>query len=36
LRHPETWDALVYSDWITFPLMQKVQGALGYEVVPAK
>ena len=36
LRHPESWDALVYSDWITFPLMQRVQGALGYAVVEAK
>ena len=33
LRHPETWDALVFSDSIMFPLMQRIQKALGYAVV---
>ncbi len=32
LRHPAEWDALLLSDHITFPLMQRIQGALGYQV----
>ena len=36
LRHPETWDTLVYADLFTFPLMQMIQGALGYEKAEAK
>ena len=36
LRHPETWDAMVYADSFTFPMMQKIQGALGYVVARAK
>jgi ADP-ribose pyrophosphatase YjhB (NUDIX family) len=31
LRHPETWDAMVYADSLTFPLMQRIQDKLGYK-----
>jgi 8-oxo-dGTP diphosphatase len=36
LWHPETWDAEIFTDSIMFPLMQRIQGALGYEVAKAK
>jgi len=32
LWHPETWDTPLIADRITFPLMQKMQAAMGYEV----
>lgn len=30
LRHPEQWDELVKVDPFTYPLLQKIQAALGY------
>ncbi|MBI5030778.1 MAG: NUDIX hydrolase [Chloroflexi bacterium] len=30
LRHPENWEPLLINDWITFPLVQKIQKMLGY------
>ncbi len=33
LRHPENWELLLTNDRITFPMMQRIQGALGYKVV---
>jgi 8-oxo-dGTP pyrophosphatase MutT (NUDIX family) len=30
LRSPETWDALLLADRITFPLMQRIQAAMRY------
>jgi ADP-ribose pyrophosphatase YjhB (NUDIX family) len=30
LRHPARWNELITSDPITFPLMQRLQAALGY------
>jgi 8-oxo-dGTP diphosphatase len=30
LRHPTTWDEQIVTDPITFPLLQRIQAALGY------
>ena len=32
LRHPTTWNEQIVSDPITYPLLQRVQAALGYAV----
>jgi ADP-ribose pyrophosphatase YjhB (NUDIX family) len=32
LRHPETWDALLLSDRITFSLMQRIQAVMGLQI----
>ncbi len=32
LRHPTTWDELIVNDPITYPLLQRIQAALGYAV----
>ncbi len=36
LRHPATWDALVFSDPITLPLLQRIQAAMGYGVAEVR
>jgi ADP-ribose pyrophosphatase YjhB (NUDIX family) len=32
LRHPTTWNEQIVSDPITYPLLQRIQAALGYAV----
>ena len=32
LRHPTTWNGLIVADPITYPLLQRIQAALGYPV----
>ncbi len=32
LRQPETWDAQIVPDSFTYPLLQRIQAALGYTV----
>jgi ADP-ribose pyrophosphatase YjhB (NUDIX family) len=34
LRKPETWDPQVMTDPFTYPLLRKIQAALGYPVIP--
>jgi ADP-ribose pyrophosphatase YjhB (NUDIX family) len=36
LRQPETWGALVKPDPFTYPLLKKIQAALGYPVAGEK
>lgn len=32
LRHPTTWNAQIVHDPVTYPLLQRIQAALGYPV----
>jgi len=35
VRQPATWDQLIVADPITFPMLQRLQAALGYSVAAA-